>query len=243
MTPSGPGATFLAGVRDMSPVVLGAAPFGVVYGVAAVSSGMAEGPALAMSVVVFAGAAQLAGVGLLAENAQLAVIWLTVFVIHLRYVMYSAALAPHFQGLPKRWKALLAYPMTDQAFALSIVRFQKNPDDPARHLYYLGNALTLWPAWVASSAVGIFLGAQIPARWGLEFAVPLAFLAVIFPSISDRASAVAAAVAGVVAVVAYGLPYNLNLMLAAIFGIAAGLYAERNAARSTERPAQPETET
>ena len=180
-TTHGPKANFLAGVRDMSPVVLGAAPFGVVYGVAAVSSGLAEGPALAMSVVVFAGAAQLAGVGLLAEQAQLAVIWLTVFVIHLRYVMYSAALAPHFQGLPKRWKVLLAYPMTDQAFALSIVRFQNHPDDPAKHLYYLGNALTLWPAWVLSSAVGIFLGAQIPARWGLEFAVPLAFLAVIFP--------------------------------------------------------------
>ncbi len=195
---------------------------------------MAEGPALAMSVVVFAGAAQLAGVGLLAENAQLAVIWLTVFVIHLRYVMYSAALAPHFQGLPKRWKVLLAYPMTDQAFALSIVRFQGYPGDTAKHWYYLGNALTLWPAWVSSSAVGIFLGAQIPARWGLEFAVPLAFLAVIFPSISDRASALAAAVAGVVAVMAYGLPYNLNLLLAALCGIAAGLYAERNTEQNTE---------
>ncbi len=140
--------------------------------------------------------------------------------------MYSAALAPHFERLPKRWRVLLAYPMTDQAFALGIVRFQQNPGDPLKHWHYLGDALTLWPAWILSSAVGIFVGAQIPARWGLTFAVPLAFLAVVFPSISDKATALAAAVAGVVAVVAYGLPYNLNLMLAAFCGIATGLYAE-----------------
>lgn len=233
-----PKANFLAGVRDMSPVVLGAVPFGVVYGVAAVSSGLAEGPALAMSVVVFAGAAQLAGVGLLSEQAHLTVILLTIFVVHLRYVMYSASLAPHFQHLPGAWKVLLAYTMTDQAFALSIARFQQHPGHTAKHWYYLGNALTLWPVWVSSSAAGIFLGAQIPARWGLEFAVPLAFLAVVFPSISDKASALAAAVAGVVAVVAYPLPYNLNLILAALCGIAAGLYAERAAEQRTEPGAE-----
>lgn len=210
----------------MSPVILGAVPFGVVYGVAAASSGLSDMQALALSAAVFAGASQIAGVQLLSEGANLAIIWLTTFVINLRFVMYSASLAPYFQKLSAGWKALLAYPLTDQAFAFTITRIREHPDEPYKRWYYLGNAFTLLPAWLLSSAAGLFLGAQIPASWGLEFAIPLIFLALVFPSVTDRPSALAALVAGVVAVVAYELPFNLNLILAAVFGITAGVVAE-----------------
>ena len=210
----------------MSPVILGAIPFGVVYGLAAASSGLSDAQALVLSAAVFAGAAQIAGVQLLGEGANLAIVWLTTFIINLRFLMYSASLAPYFQKFSAGWKALLAYPLTDQAFAFTITRFREHPDEPYKRWYYLGNAFTLLPAWLLSSAAGLFLGAQIPASWGLEFAIPLIFLALVFPSVTDRPSALAALVAGVVAVVAYSLPFNLNLILAAVCGIAVGVVAE-----------------
>lgn len=222
----------IAGFQDMSPVILGAIPFGVVYGVAAASSGLPDIPALVMSAAVFAGAAQIAGVQLIGQGASIFIVLLTTFIINLRFVMYSASLAPHFKHLPGGWKMLLAYLMTDQAYAFGITRFAKDPDQAFKRWYFLGNAATLWPVWLLSSAAGIFLGAQIPASWGLEFSVPLIFMALIFPAITDRPSALAGLVAALVAVAAYELPFNLNLILAALVGILTGILAENRAKRA-----------
>ena len=226
-----PKSEALTGFKDMSPVILGAIPFGMVYGIAAVSSGLPDAPALVLSVAVFAGASQIAGVQLMGQGANIFIILLTTFIINLRFVMYSASLAPHFKDLPSRWKVPLAYLMTDQAYAFGVTRFRKNPEQPFKQWYYLGNAFTLWPVWLLSTAAGIFLGAQIPASWGLEFSIPLIFLALIFPSVTDKPSALAGLVAAVVAVVAYPLPYNLNLILAAVSGIVTGVLAEDHLAK------------
>ena len=126
----------------MSPVILGAIPFGVVYGLAAVGSGLPEWPALALSAAVFAGASQIAGVQLMGQGANIFVILLTTFIINLRFVMYSASLAPHFKDLPPAWKAPLAYLMTDQAYAFGVTRFSKDPESGfLSSWYFLGNAL------------------------------------------------------------------------------------------------------
>ncbi len=222
---------FMAGVRAVSPILLGIVPFATISGIAAVEIGMPKGLAIAMSMIMFAGAAQLASVQLLGAGAPGAIVVLTAVVINLRFAMYSASLGPHFQTLSARWKALFAYLLTDQAYAVSIIRFQDGLSAVARKWFYFGAAIALWATWQAGTAAGVFLGATVPASWSLDFAVPLTFMALAVPAIRDAPSAAAALAAGAVAVGAAGMPYHLNIITAAGAGIAVGLMAEAAANR------------
>ncbi|MDB2241832.1 AzlC family ABC transporter permease [Halorubrum ezzemoulense] len=215
----------LAGVRDVSPLMLGVAPFALVAGIAAVDAGLGLAEAVGMSVIVFAGASQLATLELLGENAPLAVVVGTAAVINLRMLMYSASIAPHFADYGRRLRAGLAYLLTDQAYALSVAEFDENPDR-SRWRYYLGAAASLWIVWQIGTVVGVVLGAGVPDAWGLTFAVPLVFLALLVPAMKDRPTTVAGVAGGAVAVVAAGLPLNLGLLVGALCGVAAGLVTE-----------------
>jgi 4-azaleucine resistance transporter AzlC len=215
----------LAGVRDVSPLILGIAPFALVAGIAAVDAGLGLAEAVGMSVIVFAGASQLAALDLLGENAPLAVVVGTAVVINLRMLMYSASIAPHFADYDRRLRAGLAYLLTDQAYALSVAEFDENPDR-SRWRYYLGAAASLWAVWQVGTVAGVVLGAGVPDAWGLTFAVPLVFLALLVPAMKDRPTTVAGVAGGAVAVVAAGLPLNLGLLVGALCGIGAGLATE-----------------
>jgi 4-azaleucine resistance transporter AzlC len=215
----------LAGVRDVSPLILGVAPFALVAGIAAVDAGLGLAEAVGMSVIVFAGASQLAALELLGENAPLAVVVGTAVVINLRMLMYSASIAPHFADYGRRLRAGLAYLLTDQAYALSVAEFGENPDR-SRWRYYLGAAASLWVVWQIGTVAGVVLGAGVPDAWGLTFAVPLVFLALLVPAMKDRPTTVAGGAGGAVAVVAAGLPLNLGLLVGALCGIGAGLATE-----------------
>lgn len=217
----------LSGVREMAPVWLGAIPFGLIAGVTAVGVGLPATEAVLMSAIVFAGAAQLAGLQLLQQGAPLFVILLTTLVINTRMTMYSAALAPFFRSLSPAWKALCAYLTTDQAFALGISRFVRDPKRPHKGWYYLGAGGSLWLVWMAATAVGVGLGAQLPPGLSLDFAVPLVFLALLVPAVRGRGTLIAACVGGGVAVLAAGLPLNLGLLLGAVSGIVAGAMADK----------------
>lgn len=217
---------FSAGAKAVAPLLPGMIPFGMIAGIAAIDAGLSPGAALVMSVIVFAGSAQLVAAQLMSIGTLPLVVILTALVINLRFTMYSASIAPHFQGLTWRWRWPMAYLLTDQAYALSITRYTLNPQGSAKHLYYLGTALPMWLTWVAACAAGIFLGAGVPANWSLDFTIPLSFLVLLIPSIIDRATLAAAATGGIVAVAAAGLPYNLGLFLAAASGIGAGLLVE-----------------
>jgi predicted branched-subunit amino acid permease len=143
--------------------------------------------------------------------------------------MYSASLAPYFRELAGRWRAGLAYLLTDQAYALSVTRFRA--DEPVeRRWFYLGAAAPLWVVWQLCTVAGVLAGARVPESLPLEFAVPLTFLALLVPAVGDRPSAAAAAVAGTVAVVGADLPLNLGLVVGALAGVAVGLLTERWAA-------------
>jgi len=216
---------FASGVRVSVPILLGMAPFGMVAGVAAVGAGVPAVEALAMSVFIFAGASQLAAAELIGRNAPVLVVVFTVLVVNVRLVMYSASIAPYFRDQPGRWKALLAYLLTDPAYAVSLLEFESD-EETSRRWYYLGVAASLWVTWQISTVAGIALGASVPDGWRLEFAVPLVFLAVLVPAVTDRATGAAGLVGGAVAVAANGLPYNLGLILAAVVGIGAGLLVE-----------------
>jgi 4-azaleucine resistance transporter AzlC len=218
----------------------------MIYGVLALGAGIPPLLAQAMSAIVFAGSAQFIGAQLIGAATPAGVILLTTLMVNLRHVLYSASLAPYLKHLSPAWKWILAYLLTDEAYAVTILNYRQRKDNAAtRHWFLLGAGTTLWTCWQASTAVGIFLGTRIPASWALDFTLALTFIGLLVPAMRGRADVAAAGVAGIVAVAASSIPYQLGLLLAVIAGIGAGLLVEtgsrksRKAARSGDGSPSP----
>jgi len=209
------------------PILLGVIPFGMIYGALAVSAGLTASASLAMSSVVFAGSAQFITAQLIAQAAPWFVVILTAAIVNLRHMLYSASLAPYVQHLPMRWKAGLAYLLTDEAYAMAITRFHQ-PDRGGAfgHWYFLGAGLTLWATWQLSTLAGVMAGALVPPAWSLDFALPLTFIAIVVPALKDRPAIATALVAGVMSVLAFDMLLKLSIVAATLCGIVAGLLAE-----------------
>lgn len=210
------------GIRDALPLHLGIVPFALVAGIAAIDAGLTPMQAIGTSVIIFAGASQLAALELIGDSAPLVVVVGTAVVINLRMLMYSASIAPYFATYRQRTRAVLAYLLTDQAYALSIAEYRNEATDREPWQYYFGIAASLWVVWVIGTVAGIGLGASIPDAWGLSFAVPLVFVAILVPAMKGRPQTVAAVVGGGVALLAADLPLNLGLLAGAVAGILAG---------------------
>jgi 4-azaleucine resistance transporter AzlC len=231
--PASPRVALVSGARTIAPTLLALLPFGVAFGATATESGLSALEALGMSVFIAAGAAQLAALPLLSAGASVAVVILTVLIINLRMMLYSASLAPHFRSLPLGWKGLLSYHLTDQAYAATITRFDAGETrETDKRWYYLGVGLSVWTTWQAATMTGVFLGAWASEDWSLDFVLPLIFIALAVPAIKDRTTGAAALAAGVAALVFAVLPLNLGLIAAALVGIAGGLAAETVSERS-----------
>jgi len=209
------------------PLLIGIVPWGIVAGVAMVSAGLTKGQAVGMSLIVFAGTAQLAVLPLLIAKAPLWVMYATALVVNLRYVIYSAVLAPYFERLSWAWRALLSYITVDQIFAVFVGKYQPSDADPHKHWYFLGGSLVMWSAWQTASLVGIFAGALIPHEWSLEFAAALSLIAILMPLLFDRAVVCAALAAGGVSLAAAEWPLNVGLLAATAAGVAVGLAVAR----------------
>lgn len=219
---------FLGGVRAEIPIAFGVLPFGIIYGVIALAAGLTPAQAQAMSVIVFAGSAQFIGAELMGLGTPISILWLTTFVVNVRHMLYSVALGPELQHLSRPWRWLLAYLLTDEAYVVTAVHYD-DPKSPRlhRHWYMLGAGLMLWVTWQSSTAVGVYLGTEIPASWGLDFALALTFIGIVVPLLNRRPMIAAAVTAGVIAVVTFSLPYNLGLVLATLAGIGVGVWLER----------------
>ena len=217
----------LAGIKAAGPLVLGILPFALVAGITAVGAGMTIGEAVGMSIIVFAGASQLAAIDLIGSNAPLAVVVGTAVVINVRMLMYSASIAPYFQSFSVRVRSVLAYILTDQAYAMSIAEYTQN-ESRSRLWYYFGIGFTLWVVWQLGTIAGALAGAGVPDSLALDFALPLVFLALLIPAMKDRGTTTAGVVGGAVAliVVAVGVPLNLDLPIAAVAGILAGVVVD-----------------
>jgi 4-azaleucine resistance transporter AzlC len=214
-------------VRATLPVLLGIIPFGVITGVAMVASGIPPLVAMLMSILVFAGASMVASAQLLASSAPALLIVLTTLIINLRFMMYSASLRLHFASAPLAQRLAVAYLTADNVYGLMLSRFSEHPEDPGKFDYFLGAGLVVWAAWQAAVLAGVLIGAGVPAAWRLEFAAPLAFVAMTIPLLRDRAMVGAAVAAGAVIAVSSDIPLKLNIVLAAAVGIAAGLLLEK----------------
>lgn len=219
---------FVNGVKAELPILIGVVPFGMIYGALALNAGLPTPAAQAMSSIVFAGSAQFIATGLFHNEVPGFIIILTIAIINLRHMLYSASIAPYTRHLKSIWKWILSYLLTDEAYAVAISHYTQEADIPIenKHWYFLGAGLALWTCWQISTAVGIFLGGQIPASWSLDFTISLTFIALVMPLLKDRPSLAAAFSSGIAALIFYNLPMKLGLVAAAIVGIGMGIWLE-----------------
>lgn len=217
---------FIEGAKAVSPILLGAAPFGLVVGVTIAASDINNWVGWSTSWLVFAGAAQIALIELLSDNALAAVAIATPLIINLRHAMYSAALAPQFGKLTSWDRVVLPYVLTDQAFVIVASRYEPDSDATTVKWFYLGAALTLWIPWQITTVAGIVIGAQLPAGWSLDFTIALVFVGLLAPAVSSRPALVAALVGGTVAVLGLDLPNGIGIIVASLAGVAAGSFAD-----------------
>ncbi len=217
---------FLEGVRDETPLLFAVVPFGVIYGITALEAGLTKLQAQLMSCIIFGGSSQFAASKLFAEVAPWSVVVLTVAIINLRHLLYSASVAPYVQELSFGWKAILAYLLTDEAYVVTINHYQKQQEHSYGHLYFLGAGIALWISWQLSTAVGITLGKMLPPKWPLDFFLPLTFIAILVPTLKSHSSVIVALVAGVFSLLLYELPYKLGPIAAALIGIMSGFVLE-----------------
>lgn len=217
------------GMRDAITVIVAYIPFALALGAALASTNVNPVVAWSSSFLVFAGAAQLVAVQLLADGSGVAIVVLTALVVNSRHLLYSASLAGHTQAWSRRSRRFSAYFLADPVYALAIARFEARERDGAdsRLRYYLAMALTCWVGWVALTGAGGLLAGLLPADLRLELAAPLTFLLLLLPTLKSHASYLAAGVAGLVAVPAAGLPLGLGMLLAAAVGVVAGTAGER----------------
>jgi 4-azaleucine resistance transporter AzlC len=198
----------------------------MIYGALALDAGLSRAAAQMMSSIVFAGSAQFVTAQLVRDAAPALVILLTIAVVNLRHMLYSASLAPYLKGLSLRWKIVLSYLLTDEAYAPTVLEYERTGVKPTSHWFLLGAGLALWTTWQFSTALGIFLGAAIPETWPLDFALPLTFIAMVVPNLKSSPMIAAALSAGLVALLACSLPFKLGLIVAAIVGIVVGTILE-----------------
>jgi 4-azaleucine resistance transporter AzlC len=227
---------FAAGVRDTFPLLLGAFPFGLIYGAVAVTSGLSPAATMAMSAFVFAGSAQFVAVGLVSAQTPVAIIVLTTFIVNLRHMLYSATLLPYLKDLPQRWRIPLAFWLTDETFAVAAHRFQETDAPGCRHWYQLGSSVAMYLNWQLWCFTGMVLGNRIPdaSNWGLDVAMPVTFIGMIIPFVKTVPMAVCVLTAGAASLLTLAMPYKLGIVASAVAGIAAGRLAERTARTKKE---------
>ena len=218
---------FWAGVRGEVPLIFGVAPFGLVFGVLGLESGLTPWQTILMSSILFGGASQIVFAQLWAVGVPALVVGGSICVINLRHILYSASIAAYLRHLPLRWRILLGYLLTDEAYAIAIKRLRHEPPGPNQHFHLLGSGMLLWISWQLATIFGVLLGTTIPNSWSLSFAIPLTFIAVVAPILKTRADLAAVITAGTISVIGQSLPWNSWLIIAAIGGILAGWLVSR----------------
>lgn len=215
------------GIVATAPILLGVAPFGVIFGVTAAAADVDQLAAWSSSFIIFAGASQLAVVGIFSTTGAAVTALLTAIAINSRHLMYSADMGRLTGSVPMRTKAAMSYLLTDQAYLVTATRFPDPTSTDGLVRFYFGSALSLWTTWQITTTSGFLVGSFIPESWQLEFAIPMTFAALLILAVRTRAGLLAAVVGGIVAVAAADLPYGLGLMCGATAGVLAGLMADR----------------
>ncbi len=220
---------FLEGAKDTFPLVVGAIPFGIIFGTLAGTAGLSFGATMGMSIFVFAGASQFVALSLVASGTAWPMIVLTTFVVNLRHMLYGATMVPFYKKLSALWKMVLAFGLTDETFAVVVNRYNKKDPIAGKQYYNLGSMVFMYLNWNLCTFIGLTAGKTFPeiSRWGLDFAMPATFIGIVIPYLVSRPMWASVVTAGIVSVLAAELPHKLGLMLAALAGVAVGVICEK----------------
>ncbi len=218
---------FVRGFKAMLPITTGVIPFGAVMGTVASEATLTLFQSTSMNILVFAGAAQLAAVELMTKNTESAVVIATGLIINLRFLLYSAALAPSVQKSNFLTKLVSAYCITDQNYAVMSAnhRILKTPTDSVR--FYLGASLCMFLVWQCSVIAGFIFGNFAPPHWGLDYAIPLSFVALVIPTLKSAKYIYVAAFSSAVSLLLAPLPYKIGLIFTALLGVGFGVFLSR----------------
>lgn len=221
------------GMKDVAPILVGIVPFGLVAGALVVQAGFGVAEALGMSLLVNAGASQIVATTLYIDGAPLFIALLTALVVNVRMFIYSTSIAPVLSGASWKLRPVLGHMLVDQNYAMAMT-VGRLRDDIDVIPYYIGSWLALAGTWQLSNLVGVLLGPLIPASWGLDFAVPLVFLALLAPTLKSRTAVIAAVVTGVVAAVTVPvMPVQSGLVVAIVAGMVTGAMLDARTAEET----------
>lgn len=225
-------SAYWEGLRAGLPFIIVASPFGFLFGVVATEAGLPLSQTMGMTLLVVAGAAQFTAIQFMTENAPILIVVVSALAVNLRMAMYSAALTPHIGAAPTKQRLLLAFFLVDQAYALSFNEYENNPERKLSEkvAYYFGSATPICPIWYLFSYIGAVVGEAIPAEFGLDYIVPITFLAMVAPALKSVAHIAAAATSIIVALLLVWVPFNLGLMVAAIIAMMVGAEIERRRA-------------
>ncbi len=220
---------FFEGAKDTFPLVVGAIPFGIIFGTLANTAGLSFGATMGMSMFVFAGSSQFVALSLVASGTAWPMIILTTFIVNLRHMLYGATMVPFYKKLNLIWKIVLAFGLTDETFAVSVTRYNEKDNVPEKHYYNLGSMVFMYLNWNLCTFIGLTAGKAFPgiSRWGLDFAMPATFIGIVIPYLISKPMWAAVITSGTVSIIAAGLPHKLGLMLAALTGVMVGMACEK----------------
>ncbi len=226
-------AEMLDGLKATLPFIVGAAPFGVIFGALATAQGLSVLETMSLSLFVFSGSAQFVAISLLAVGAGPWIIWLATFVLNLRHTLYAAALVGYVRHLSLLWRFILSAGLTDETFAAMEDRYQRLGVRENSHWAFLSSILGMHLNWNCWTAIGILVGQQIDglAESGLEFAAIATFIGMVVQKLRTPGSQVAAATAGILAALLAALPYKLGLTIATIVAIWIAVLVDRRLVR------------
>ncbi|NCO21231.1 MAG: branched-chain amino acid ABC transporter permease [Rhodobacterales bacterium] len=228
MAGSTPKSAYRRGIRDGAPFIIVLAPFSLLFGVVATEAGLTLAQMMGFNVLVIAGAAQFTAVSLMQEGAPIAIVLATALAVNLRMAMYSASLVPHLGAAALWQRAIASYMNVDQTYASSILEYERHPEmtPDEKMAYFFGISTPIVPCWFGFAIVGAAVGASIPPAFALDFALPIAFIAMVAPALRTLAHVAAAFTSMVMALTLAWVPSGLGLLIAAGCAMGVGALVE-----------------
>ena len=214
---------FKNGCLQEIPLQLGVFPFGIAYGILGIEVGLTNIQTFLLSIIIFAGVSQIVFAQLFSTFTPSFMIVGTIGIVNLRHILYGVSLSSYLKKLSLKWRIILSYLITDEAFAISYKRFSEEKKTKYMHFHLLGTGITLWTSWQISTLIGIFIGPSIPNSLNLEYVIPLSFIAIVVVSINTKIKLIVFIMSALLSILLRDLPWNLWIITSALISIIIGV--------------------
>ena len=214
---------FKNGCLQEIPLQLGVFPFGIAYGILGIEVGLTNIQTYLLSIIIFAGVSQIVFAQLVSTFTPSFMIVGTIGIVNLRHILYGVSLSSYLKKLSLKWRIILSYLITDEAFAISYKRFSEEKKTKYMHFHLLGSGITLWTSWQISTLIGIFIGPSIPNSLNLEYVIPLSFIAIVVVSINTKIKLIVFIMSALFSILLRDLPWNLWIITSALISIIIGV--------------------